>query len=112
VRRVVKVPYANLINLLLDREVVPELIQEACRPEIIAAALRALLGQGVMPTARARHIASRAAVAAGDAAAQRAGFAEALATLHPPGLRPSEAAAEAVLELLRAPSAAGPTAPR
>ena len=99
VRRVVKVPYANLVNLLLDREVVPELIQEACRPELIGQALLALLGEGEMPTERARHVASRATGMAADAAAQRAGFVEALNMLYPPGLAPSAAAAEAVLGL-------------
>ncbi len=33
VRRVVKVPYAAMVNLLAGREVVPELIQEKSRPD-------------------------------------------------------------------------------
>jgi hypothetical protein len=37
---------------------------------------------------------------AGNAASQRAGFAEVLTRLHPVGLRPSEAAAEAVLRVM------------
>ncbi len=34
-RRLIKTPYANLINILLNRQVVPELIQERCEPEAI-----------------------------------------------------------------------------
>ena len=99
VRRIVQVPYASLVNLLAEREVVPEFIQEACTAANLAGGLRALLEGGPMPTARARHRAS-AVPGTGDAAGQRAGFAEVLAMLHPPGLAPSEAAAEAVLRAL------------
>jgi len=82
-RRLVKVRYAALVNLLAGQEVVPELIQQDCTPGRLAATLRSLLG-------------------AGDAAsAQRAAFGPVLASLRPPGgLSPSEAAAGAVLELL------------
>lgn len=79
VRRLVKVPHASLVNLLAEREVVPERIQEACTPEALA---EALLGPMLDP---------------GIAAAQRAGFAEALAALRAPAGLPSDAAAEAVL---------------
>lgn len=82
-RRVIKVRYASLVNLLAGREVAPEFLQERCVPEILAPALAALLDD---PAARA---------------AQRAGFAEARAKLAAPGgASPSEAAAEAVLEVL------------
>lgn len=82
VRRLIKVPHASLVNLLAGREVVPERLQEACTPEALAAALL------------------RPMRAPEEAAAQRAGFAEALEKLRPPGgLRPSEAAARAVLEV-------------
>ncbi len=33
VRHLAKVKYANLVNLLLDRPVVPELLQDRCRPD-------------------------------------------------------------------------------
>jgi lipid-A-disaccharide synthase len=34
-RRVIQVPYISLVNLILDREAVPELIQSECNPERI-----------------------------------------------------------------------------
>jgi len=79
VRRIVKVPHASLVNLLCEREVVPELLQERCTPAALATALLAEL-----------H----------DPAAQRAGFAEALARLRPEAGAPSEAAATAILKRL------------
>jgi lipid-A-disaccharide synthase len=88
VRRLVKVPHASLVNLMAEREVVPERIQEACVPDALA---EALLRPMLDPAA---------------AAAQRAGFAEALAKLRAPAGLPSEAAAEAVLGIL-APSTGG-----
>ncbi|MBE0531735.1 MAG: hypothetical protein IH626_12970, partial [Rhodospirillales bacterium] len=42
-RRLVRVSYANLVNLVLDRPAVPELLQEDCRPERLTVALDALL---------------------------------------------------------------------
>ncbi|WP_137124419.1 lipid-A-disaccharide synthase [Roseomonas sp. HF4] len=88
VRRLVKVPHASLVNLMAEREVVPERIQQDCVPDALAEALlRPMLDPAV-------------------AAAQRAGFAEALAKLRAPEGLPSEAAAEAVLRIL-APSTDG-----
>ncbi len=82
VRRLVKVPHASLVNLLAEREVVPERIQEACTPEALAEALlRPMLEPAV-------------------AEAQRVGFAEALAKLRAPEGLPSDAAAEAVLKAI------------
>ncbi len=43
VRKLVKVPYAALPNLILGREVAPELLQEKCTPDTIAAAVLPLL---------------------------------------------------------------------
>jgi lipid-A-disaccharide synthase len=84
VRRLVKVPHASLVNLLAEREVMPERIQEACTPEALAEALlRPMLEPDV-------------------AAAQREGFAVALGLLRAPEGLPSEAAAEAVLSALPA----------
>lgn len=43
VSRVVKVDYANLVNVILKREAVPELLQENCNPKNLAAAVEKLL---------------------------------------------------------------------
>lgn len=42
-KRLIKIEYANLINILLDRPVVPELLQEDCTPERIAETLKQVL---------------------------------------------------------------------
>lgn len=81
-RRMVKVRYASLLNLLAEREVVPELLQQDCTPDRLATTLRGLL---LDPAA---------------AAAQRAGFAATLPLLRPSAGLPSRAAAEAVLALM------------
>ena len=83
--RLVRVPFASLVNLLAERQVAPEFLQRFAVPERMADALESLL---TSPEA---------------AATQRAGFAEVLAKLHPPGLRPSEAAAGVVLEAIARP---------
>ena len=80
-KRLVTVRYASLLNLLAEREVVPEMIQQACTPARLAVAMHALLDD---PAA---------------AAAQRAAFRATLALLHPPRGTPSDAAAAAVLEV-------------
>jgi lipid-A-disaccharide synthase len=82
VRRVVKVSYAAMVNLLAGREVVPELIQEQCTAERLAAEVALLIQND----------------AAADA--QRTAFASVMASLRPPHGLPSEAAATAVLALL------------
>lgn len=46
-RRLIKIEYANLINILLDKPVVPELIQDACTPDRIASAMYAILSDPV-----------------------------------------------------------------
>lgn len=82
VRRLVKVPHASLVNLLAEREVVPERLQENCTAEKLA---EALLRPMLDPAA---------------AADQRTGFAEVLAKLRAPEGLPSDAAAEAVLKAI------------
>lgn len=80
VRRLVKVKHASLVNILAPTPAIPELIQEACTGETLAATLLPLLTE---PAA---------------AAPQHAAYAALRAALSPPGgLLPSEAAAEAVL---------------
>jgi lipid-A-disaccharide synthase len=81
-RRLIKVRFASLLNLLADAEVVPELIQADCTPDRLAAKLLPLLTD---PAARS---------------AQRAAFAPSLDALRPPGGTPSGAAADAVLSCL------------
>jgi len=44
VRRIVKIDYSHLVNLILEREVVPELLQGDCTPERLAATVEGLLG--------------------------------------------------------------------
>ncbi len=63
VRRLVKVRFANLINIIADRPVVPELLQDACTPPRILSAAEALLddeaarrAQGVAAQAIARTL--------------------------------------------------------
>lgn len=84
-RRMVTVSYASLLNLLAQRTVVPELVQQACTPERLAAAARELLDDE------------------GAAAAQRNSYRDLLATLSPAGQKPSEAAAAAVIRVLDQP---------
>ena len=82
IRRLVRVRFASLVNLLAEREIAPEYLQDRATPDALAEALHHLLTD------------------AEAAAAQRAGLASVLDQLHPPGLAPSEAAADAVLEAL------------
>ena len=58
-RRLIRTKYANLVNIMHDRMVVPELLQENCTPEKLAASLSALLDD---PAARAAQIAALSAV--------------------------------------------------
>ncbi len=81
-RRLITVQYASLLNLLADREIVPEFIQDACTPDRLAEVLLHLLSDP----------------AAADA--QRNACRAILDQLRPPQGLPSEAAADAVLELL------------
>ncbi len=81
-RRVVKSPYASLANILLKREVQPELLQENCTPDKLAVALGALLDDS------------------GARAAQVASVGEAIRMLTPGGAPPSQRAARAVLNLI------------
>jgi lipid-A-disaccharide synthase len=81
-RRLIRVRFAALVNLLAGRAVVPEFIQERATPARIADSVFGLLTD------------------ADAAAAQRAAFREVVVTLAPAEGSPSEAAARAVLEFL------------
>ncbi|MDE1930615.1 MAG: lipid-A-disaccharide synthase [Alphaproteobacteria bacterium] len=82
-RRVVKVRYVNLVNLILDRQAVPELLQSAATPEKLAAAVLRLVED---KAARAAQI------SAGQEALRALGYGQVS-----PGLR----AADEVLARLR-----------
>jgi len=84
VRRLLQVREVALVNILLERALVPEFLQEACRPERLAQALEELLSNPA---------------AIGE---QRKGFEKLRRRLAPEGARPSVRAADALLALLRA----------
>ena len=81
-RYLVSVRYASLLNLLAGREIVPEMIQQACTPDRLAVVLTRLLTDPA------------------TAEAQRAACHVELEKLRPSHGLPSEAAAAAVLDLL------------
>jgi lipid-A-disaccharide synthase len=81
-RRLVTVSYASILNLIAGRQIVPELLQERCTSEGLAAALLPLLQDA--QAANAQREASQAV----------------LTQLAPPNGTPSQAAAAEVLGLL------------
>jgi len=81
-RRMIRVKFVAMVNLLGGFEIVPELLQQDCRPEKLAAVLRRLLTD----TAYAE--------------AQRAAYKPVVASLRAPEGDPATAAARAVLEIL------------
>ena len=80
VRRFIDTEFANLINIIEGREIVPELIQGDCRPAALAAALERMLGE--------------------EGAAQVAAVAPALSQLGLGGDAPSRRAAQVVLDIV------------
>lgn len=83
-KRLIRVKYANLVNILLDRPAVPEFLQENCRPELLAEAVGTLLSD---PAAADR---------------QRRDARMAVAMLRPEGQpTPTDAAAAKILELMK-----------
>lgn len=84
-RRLIRVPYVAMVNLLAGREVVPELLQRDCEPDTLGRALLRLVDEPEI------------------AARQRAAFGAVLASLAAPGGGdPSEAAAAEILAVLDA----------
>lgn len=81
-RRLIRVKYVNLVNLMLDRMLVPELLQQECRPDRLAAELGRLLDD---PAARQ---------------AQIDGVAEVARWLGQGDTPPSERAARTILDLI------------
>ena len=67
-RRVIRVPSLTMVNLIAGEPVVPELLQEAARPERIAAAVRELLAGPAGALQRRRLAAIRERLGGGGAA--------------------------------------------
>jgi lipid-A-disaccharide synthase len=84
VRRIVKIEHAHILNLILGREAVPELLQYDCTPERLAAAVARLIDE---PETRAAQIAA---------------CAEALGRLGRGMLSPGLKAADTVLAIIAA----------
>lgn len=82
-RWLVKARFANLINLILEREAIPEFLQGACRSEFLAAAMEDLLAD---TERRDKQIAA---------------YNEALKKLTPKGASPAAQAAGVVLDVIR-----------
>ena len=82
-RRLIRVPSVILANLVLGRNVVPELLQDQCMPDALASELLAVIRDG---QARRR---------------QTDAFAELDTIMHVGELVPSHAAADVVLDLVR-----------
>ena len=79
--RLIRIPHASLVNIILGRALVPELLRSECRPELMAEQLLTLLAEG------------------GARQALRHGFVELRARLDVGGRRPSTRAADVVLAL-------------
>ncbi len=90
-RRLIKVPYVAMPNVIAGRIVVPELLQEDCTPQRLAGELARLLDD---PAAAARMRADLASIcdALGNAEIAKG-----------PGHLPSDRAASAVLDAIRRP---------
>lgn len=82
-RRMIRIRYATIVNLVLDRPAIPEFLQENCTGAALAEAALSLLRDE-----KARRT-------------QLEATAGALAALHPDGARPSARAAAAILEVVR-----------
>ena len=83
-RRLLRVRHVSLVNIIMGREVVPERLQDDCRPEVLAIDIERLLGD---PDARR---------------SQTQAARDALKQLGLGGIPPSQRAAEAVLTVLAA----------
>ena len=81
-RRMIKIPYVAMVNLLAGRALVPELLQEDCNPRRLAETVEQLLTD------------------TGVAQAQRNGFRAVMESLRPASGTPSDAAAQEVISLL------------
>jgi lipid-A-disaccharide synthase len=82
-RLLAKTKRVNLVNILLDRDVVPERLQEKCRPEVLAGDLNSLLKDE-----QTRVF-------------QLQAFKDAMRKLAPADSKPSQTAAKTVLRMIR-----------
>ena len=82
-RRLVRSPYANLVNIILGREAVPERVLEDCQPDLLAAEVERLF-----TSSSARD-------------AQQQAYRDALSALGYGRIQPNRRAAETVLAILR-----------
>ena len=80
---VVKIKYVNLINILCDKEIIPEFTLDECRADLIAAKIIELTDKSI-------------------ACAMMNEAAEGFQKLSPSGMRPSERAAEIVVQMIAA----------
>ena len=81
-RRLIRVPHVAMVNLLAGCQVVPELLQQDCTPQKLAATVRRLLTDPAAPRT------------------QRDAFGGVMESLRAPRGTPADAAAQAVLDLL------------
>ena len=72
VRRLLSVDYGNLINIIENREIVPELIQGDCRPDRLVVALERMLGPEGEAQVEAMQPALQQLGLGGEAPSQRA----------------------------------------
>lgn len=82
IRRLAKVRFVHLVNVILDREAIPEFLQESCRADFLAAALEDLL---MDEDRRDKQISA---------------YGEALDKLGPTGASPASKASKAVLDVI------------
>ncbi|MBF0267066.1 MAG: lipid-A-disaccharide synthase [Alphaproteobacteria bacterium] len=82
-RRLFKIPYVNLSNILLERLAVPELLQEECTPDRLSGEVLALMADGERRQSQIQDL---------DEAMRRLGLG---------GSSPSQRAAQAVLEMIK-----------
>jgi lipid-A-disaccharide synthase len=86
-RRLIRVPYVAMVNLLAGRALAPELLQKDCNPRALADTVLGLLRDPA------------------TAEAQQAGFRQVIEQLRPAAGAPSDAAAREVVALLPIPQA-------
>lgn len=77
-----KIKWATLVNMVMDRAVMPEFLQESCRPDLIAPAVVALLDDDV------------------DRGSRKQAMGDAMARLGYGGASPSDRAAATVLDFI------------